>query len=152
MLNTYATVILEQPDKVNGTLILELVSVQHTFDLLPLLHARAACAELIIILSGAMKINPDPINWPEIDGELTETVKDNIEALLDVHNNPEWRDYALGSASALNFTIKDKYCWDPAEWNMVVNLHAMEDWIDNYYTASFPQDTKWEMGKWVGRI
>jgi hypothetical protein len=75
-----------------------------------LLHARAACLELVIILSGAMRINPDPINWPEIDAEITEIVKYSIDALLDVRNNSEWRDYALSSASTLNFRIKDVCC------------------------------------------
>jgi hypothetical protein len=35
---------------------------------------------------------------------------------------------------------------------MIVSLHTEEDLMNNYYTASFPQDTKWEMGKWMGCI
>jgi hypothetical protein len=63
---------------------------------------------------------------------LHATVKDGINALLDVGGNDDWRDYVLSSASALKFTIKDKDCWDPADWNIVVKLEAMEDWMDNY--------------------
>jgi hypothetical protein len=53
------------------------------------------------------KILPDPIDL------LHATVKDGINALLDVRGNDDWRDYVLSSASALNFTIKAKNAGTP---------------------------------------
>jgi hypothetical protein len=78
-------------------------------------------------------------------------LKDDIETLLNVGND-NWRDYILSSASALNFTIKDKEPWDTAEWDMVAKPYAMENWMENYYTESTSQDPKWEMGQWLSRI
>jgi hypothetical protein len=35
---------------------------------------------------------------------------------------------------------------------MVVKLKAMEDWMDNYYTASHSQNIKWEIAQWLSCI
>jgi hypothetical protein len=55
------------------------------------------------------------LHSPDTNTEITATVKDGVNALLDVRGNDEWRDYVLSSASALNVTVKGKECWDSAK-------------------------------------
>jgi hypothetical protein len=84
MLKTYATVLLGEPHKVNGTLTWELVSGYYTFDILPLIRTLAACPNLVVKLSGTIMILTDPIDLlhsPDTNTEITATVKDGINAL-----------------------------------------------------------------------